>query len=88
MSWETEIEEDWGDDPECDYGEPDYSDAEAEDIDLIQCPECGMETFEDAPQCSSCGCWFSKEDRALPESRLGFSAVLLVIILCIAMLLL
>ncbi len=92
MSWEPEVEDGWGDDPEFDYGEPDYSDAAADsaadDVDLIECRECGEETWEDAPQCSNCGCWFSQEDRTAPQAKMGFSAILLVIILCVAMLLL
>lgn len=45
-NWEDDWEADWEDDESPD---------DADDYGTIECPHCGEEMFEDAPQCSACG---------------------------------
>jgi len=46
-----EIEDDWDDD---DWPEEDYGD-EDDESDIVECPECGADIYEDAERCPVCG---------------------------------
>ena len=48
------------DDPEA----PDEEDLERFGGDMIRCPDCGEEIYDEAPRCPSCGTWLSGADRA------------------------
>lgn len=48
-----EIEEEWGDSWEDEeWPDEDYGDEEA---DVVACPECGQDVYEDAEFCPACG---------------------------------
>ncbi len=74
----------YSDDSDDDWYVNDPDADEALEADLISCPECSADVYEDSPQCSVCGCWFSSEDR--PPVRRGAPITLLIVALCLIIL--
>jgi hypothetical protein len=66
--WDDTEDEDWDDEDDLD------------DPDLIPCPHCRHEIFEDSPRCPHCGRYLSRED-APPERKPWW--VILGVIVCL-----
>lgn len=65
-------EDDWDEDPEwSEEGDPD-------ETDVIACPKCGGEIYEDAERCPLCGEYVTRSASAL-EGRPGWYVVLAVL---------
>jgi uncharacterized protein (DUF983 family) len=68
-TWSTDEDDDWSDE---------------EGDDLIPCPYCGEDLYDDAPQCPACGKYLSEEDRP-PEKKPPWVLIGIVICLVVAL---
>jgi len=67
------VSDDWYDE------EPD----DASDDDLLPCPECGAEIFDDAEQCPHCG-WYVTPFRTRVDSRRQWVAIVLLVLMSLS----
>lgn len=49
------MHDEWNDDSDEDWHEEDWGDDDDAPVDLVTCPSCGREVYEDAEQCPHCG---------------------------------
>lgn len=67
---------------DCEYPDEDYDDDE--EVDLVECPECGAEVYEDAVACPVCGTYITHstsvwEGKSLAWVVIGLLGILAVI---------
>jgi hypothetical protein len=75
---------DWDNDDEDDFPDDDSDVSE-----LVRCPACGAEVYEDAEQCPACGEWITISTHPLAGRSLWFIAIgVLGIVVTIAVLVL
>lgn len=53
------IDSQWSDDLDDDEYPDEYDDDEQLESDVVECPQCGAEIYEDAEQCPNCGAYVS-----------------------------
>lgn len=61
---------DWDDD-----SDDDSPDDESDVADVLRCPACGAEVYEDAEQCSACGEWITFSTHPFAGRSLWFIAI-------------
>ncbi len=52
------MDESWDDDA-------DWDDDDDDETDIVECPACGAEIYEDAPQCPACGNYVVRQSHSL-----------------------
>lgn len=53
----------------------DWPDDDSDEPDVITCPSCGAEVYEDAEQCPSCGEWITRSTHPLSGRAVWFVAL-------------
>lgn len=53
----------------------DWSEDDSDESDVVTCPNCGADVYEDAEQCPACGGWIARSTHPLSGRAVWFVAL-------------